>query len=422
MKLQRIRGTADIYDKEIKLFNYVVEVAQRISELHCFQEISTPIIENSEVFHRTLGETSDIVNKETYSFLDRDKTRITLRPEFTASIVRAVISNGMLQLLPLRLFSYGPLFRHERPQKCRLRQFHQINYEYIGSSNFNVDVELITLASNILKNLEIDKNIKLVVNVLGNSVTRDNYKVALVEYLIKYKDELSEISQQRLEINPLRILDTKNEKEQKILSNAPILYDYLDKDSKTKFEIILSTLKDLNIDFEHSNKLVRGMDYYSDFVFEFITSDLGSQSTVLAGGRYDTLISQMGGPSTPAAGFAGGIERLTELLRIREKQVKNIEQVYLVPIGGFAETFSVKIAQELRGIGINISVDYGITLKKRMQKANRLKIKHAILFGDEEIENNDYILKNMFSGDERKLKKAELINFFKKNKFIKYLI
>ena len=413
MKLQKIRGVADLYDKEIDLFNYIIGIAQKLAKLYCFQEISTPIMENSEVFHRTLGETSDIVNKETYSFLDRDKTHITLRPEFTAAIVRAVISNGMLQSIPLRLFSYGPLFRHERPQKCRLRQFHQINYEYIGSNNLNVDVELIMLANDILKELEINNNVKLVVNTLGDDECRNKYKTALIEYLLKYKDELSEISQQRLEKNPLRILDTKNNKEQEILNDAPILYNFIDKDSKIRFEAILSRLKDFDINFEHSNKLVRGIDYYSDFVFEFVTCDLGSQGTILAGGRYNTLISQMGGNLTPAAGFAGGIERMLELLQIKQKSIEKEAQIYLIPIGESAENHGIKIAQEFRRAQINTLIDYGIPLKKKMQKANKLGVKYSVLFGDEELNDNAYILKNMLTGDEKKLKIEELINFLK---------
>ena len=413
MKLQKIRGVADLYDKEIDLFNYIISIAQKLAMLYCFQEISTPIMENSEVFHRTLGETSDIVNKETYSFLDRDKTHITLRPEFTASIVRAVISNGMLQSIPLRLFSYGPLFRHERPQKCRLRQFHQINYEYIGSNNLNVDVELIMLANDILKELEINNNVKLVVNTLGDNECRNKYKTALIEYLLKYKDELSEISLQRLEKNPLRILDTKNNKEQEILNDAPILYNFIDKDSKIRFEAILSRLKDFNINFKHSNKLVRGMDYYSDFVFEFVTCDLGSQGTILAGGRYNTLISQMGGNLTPAAGFAGGIERMLELLQIKQNPIEKEAQIYLIPIGELAENHGIKIAQEFRRAQINTLIDYGIPLKKKMQKANKLRVKYSVLFGDEELNDNIYILKNMLTGDEKKLRIEELINFLK---------
>jgi len=413
MKLKKIRGDADLYDKEIDMFNQIISIAQKLARLYCFQEISTPIMENSEVFHRTLGETSDIVNKETYSFLDRDKTHITLRPEFTAAIVRAVISNGMLQSIPLRLFSYGPLFRHERPQKCRLRQFHQINYEYIGSNNLNVDVELIMLANDILKELEINNNVKLVVNTLGDDECRNKYKTALIEYLLKYKDELSEISLQRLEKNPLRILDTKNNKEQEILNDAPILYNFIDKDSKIRFEAILSRLKDFNINFKHSNKLVRGMDYYSDFVFEFVTCDLGSQGTILAGGRYNTLISQMGGNLTPAAGFAGGIERMLELLQIKQKSIEKEARIYLIPIGESAENHGIKIAQEFRRAQINTLIDYGITLKKKMQKANKLGVKYSVLFGDEELNDNAYILKNMLTGDEKKLEIEELINFLK---------
>ena len=417
MVLQKIRGTVDLYGQEVALFNYIVKIAQKYASLYGFQEISTPIIENSEVFHRILGETSDIINKETYTFLDREKTYITLRPEFTAPIARAVISNGMLQSKPLRLFSYGALFRHERPQKCRLRQFHQINYEYIGSPHLNVDIELIMIAKDILKALNISQSISLTINTLGSSSCRNYYKTALIEYLLKYKNELSEINQQRLEKNPLRILDTKDIKEQEILNDAPILYDFIDKASKSRFENILCTLKDLDINFKHSYKLVRGMDYYSDFIFEFVTDHLGSQGTVLAGGRYDNLISQMGGVASPAAGFAGGIERMIELLHIQKKEISNIEQIYIIPIGELAETLSIKIAHELREKKINVLLDYGITLKKRMKRANKLKVKYSIIFGAEELKKSSYILKDMANSQEIILQKTELIVFLKNKVF-----
>lgn len=415
MKLQRIRGTADLYNKDISRFNHVINFAKKLAELYCFDEISTPIMENSEVFHRTLGETSDIVNKETYHFLDRDKTSITLRPEFTAAIVRAIISNGMLQSLPLRLFSYGPLFRHERPQKCRLRQFHQINFEYIGSDSFKVDVELINLAYDILTSLKILDKVKLKINTLGNLDCRNKYKEALKNYLLKYKNDLSDISLMRLEKNPLRILDTKNEKEKILLDEAPNLYDFIDNNSKSTFEKIMLNLQDLNIKFEHDVRLVRGMDYYSGFVFEFVTDSLGSQGTVIAGGRYDSLISTMGGKETPAAGFAGGIERLMELLSISLKEFQDKKPLYLIPIGEFAESKSLKISNDFRNENIATLVDYKITLKKRMQKANKLNLDFAAIYGDNELQNETFILKNLNSGVEEAMNKEQLQNYIKKN-------
>ena len=411
MKLQNIRGTKDLYGQDIELFNLVISLTKRFAERYTFCEISTPIMENSKVFS-TLGETSDIVNKETYSFLDRDKTSITLRPEFTAAIVRAVISNGMLQSIPLRLFSYGPLFRHERPQKCRLRQFHQINFEYIGSSHINVDVELAVLAHDILLDLNIKDNATLVVNTLGSQKCRDDYKVALIDYLSKYKSELSEISLQRLEKNPLRILDTKNEKEKEIIKEAPILYNFINKELKKRFEKILTQLEKLNINFKQSHNLVRGLDYYSDFVFEFVTSNLGSQGTILAGGRYDNLVSNMGGTGIPAIGFAGGIERMVELLKLNYKKTEK-KQIYLIPIGHKSEDYALFLSHQLRSNEFNVRVDYGLTLKKRMQRANKLRVKYSIIFGEEELKNKAFILKNMLNSEEVKMTKDSLIQYLK---------
>ena len=409
MKLQKLRGVADIYNENIILFNHIIYTAHILAKIYSFEKIETPIIENKKVFHRTLGEESDIMKKETYNFLDRDKNYITLRPEFTASTVRAVISNNMARVIPIRLFSHGALFRHERPQKCRLRQFHQINYEYIGSNNINVDVELVTFAQDILKKLKINNNLKLIVNTLGNSKSRNKYKIALKEYLSRYKSQLSTINQQRIDKNPLRVLDTKNNKEQIILNGAPILYDFINKKAKERFEAILSNLKDFNIKFKHLNTLVRGMDYYTDFVFEFTTNDLGSQGTILAGGRYNQLMENMGGREMPAAGFAGGIERIKELLLKKKKILKKSIYIYIIPIGALAEKCGIKIAQELRKIKVNSLIDYGITLKKRMQKANKLKVKYSIIFGNKELNDNIYILKNMITGYEKKFFLNELL-------------
>ena len=418
MKLQKIRGTVDIYNKKMSSFNYVIDIIKKLAQRYCFEEVCTPIIENSEIFHRTLGEMSDIVNKETYSFIDRDKTNITLRPEFTTPIVRFILSNGMLQSLPLRLFSYGPLFRHERPQKARLRQFHQANFEYIGCSSVHADVELVFLAQHIINKFNISNHVQLKVNTLGTQECISNYTNALVTYLLRYENDLSDLTRQRLVKNPLRILDTKVAEEQKILNNAPLLYNFLNTESKNRFEKVLSYLDLFNINYEVTTRLVRGLDYYSGFVFEFVTSMLGSQGTVLAGGRYDSLIYQMGGKSTPAIGFAAGIERIIELIDSPIDHIKESQIIYLVPIGQNAEEYAHTIAQELRIMNFNVLIDYGIVLKKKMQKANKMNVKYSILFGDDDIKNQDFILKNMHDSKEVKMKKDALI-FFLKNHYMK---
>ena len=413
MQLKKIRGTVDIYNKKMSSFNYVVSIIKKLSYRYCFNEVSTPIIENSQIFYRTLGETSDVVNKETYSFIDRDKTHITLRPEFTTPIIRFILSNGMLQSLPLRLFSYGPLFRHERPQKARLRQFHQANFEYIGCSSIHADIEILLLAYHIINEFNISDNIQLKVNTLGTQQCIHNYTNALVTYLSKYKNDLSDLTRQRLIKNPLRILDTKVIKEQEILNNAPLLHNFLNTESKNRFEKVLSSLDLLNITYEVTTRLVRGLDYYSGFVFEFVTSKLGSQGTVLAGGRYDNLIHQMGAKSTPGIGFAVGIERIIELIDTPTDNRKKSQIIYLIPIGKNAEDYAHTIAQELRKMNFNVLTDYGIVLKKKMQKANKMNFKYSILFGDDDIKDKNFILKNMHSSKEIRMKKDELILFLK---------
>jgi len=415
MKIQKIRGTTDLYGEKIQSFNRIISIVKNLSELYSFNEISTPIIENSEVFHRTLGATCDIVRKETYSFIDRDKTSITLRPEFTASIIRAVISNNMLQSKPLRLFSYGPLFRHERPQKCRLRQFNQINFEYIGLDSHKADIELIMLATDILEGImSLDKT-SLKVNTLGNTECRTKFKDSLRNYLSKYKNDLSETSLIRLEKNPLRILDSKDEKEQDILKQAPSLYNFLDYDSKKNFEEILMGLEKINISYSYDRNLVRGMDYYSGFVFEFVTKTLGSQGTVIAGGRYNNLILEMGGVETPSVGFAGGVERLVELSKLPSvrEEPEYIRTICLIPIGKLAEDKSLGIIRDFRKKGIAIWMDHGFTLKKRLQRANSQRAKFSIIFGENELIQDKYILKDMFSGEETTMSMSLLVKHLK---------
>jgi histidyl-tRNA synthetase len=398
--LQSIRGTKDVFGDDISLQNEVIELSSRWAKKSNYKHFATPIFEFSEVFHRTLGDTSDIVSKETYTFLDREKTSITLRPEFTAGIVRALISNGLTQTLPQKLFSYGPVFRHERPQKARYRQFNQINFEYIGAKSAMCDVELIALAKNILNSLGLGNHVNLEINSLGDMQSRLNYKDALHDYLSKYKDDLSEDSKNRLEKNPMRILDSKDAGDRKIIADAPKIEDHFTDSSKEFIAEVLSGLDSLGIKYKLNSKLVRGLDYYTHTVFEFTTDTLGSQGTVLAGGRYDGLVEMMGGPATPAVGFAAGIERLYEMKKALNHQIAQDEMVSIIPIGDNARSVALKLAQELRENGVNIDLEFLSNIKKMMNRADKIGSKFAIIFGDDEIDSGIVKIKNLVEGTE----------------------
>ena len=413
-KLQPIRGTRDILRERLYFFNKVVNYAKNIANLYCYEEIITPIFEDSSVFHRTLGETSDVVSKETYTFMDRDKTSITLRPEFTAAIVRAMISNGLTQSLPLKFFTYGPVFRHERPQHCRYRQFNQINFEFLGPDDPKSDIEIICLALYLLRELNLEHLVKLEINTVGDSESRKNYSQALTSYLQKHKSSLSEDSLRRLEHNPLRILDSKDQNDKCILESAPSILNYLTPDADQYYREVTSLLEFLNIKYHPNTKLVRGLDYYTHTVFEFTTELLGSQGTVLAGGRYNGLVKLMGGPSINAIGFAAGIERLVELHKKENGEISRQKNFHLIPIGEEAEKQALKIVEKLRGGGFNIYLDYNSSIKKRMQQANKLNASAVILFGDTEIQQSQYKVKDMKTGEGVLVDSDNLIDFLAK--------
>ena len=402
-KLQPVRGTHDLFLEEAEKFRHIVKSAAELSKLYCFGEIQTPIFEFTEVFKRTLGETSDVVNKEMYTFEDRGNESLTLRPEFTAGIARAFISNGLAQHLPLKFFSSGPLFRYERPQKGRQRQFHQVNFEWLGEKEPYADVELIMLAKSLLEKIEI-KNFKLHINSLGDKESRENYRNKLVEYFSQFKDKLSEDSKLRLEKNPLRILDSKNEGDKEIVKNAPKIFDSFTKEAKEFFDKVKSGLTALNIEFIENPKIVRGLDYYNHTVFEFISEaeEMGAQNTILAGGRYDNLIKTMGGPETPAVGFAAGIERL--MLSIPQPKNEG-ELVAIMPLGDAAtEAAMVFALWQRHKLNKPAQVIFGGNLKKKLHKADAMKATQAIIIGDNEIKEGIYILKDMKTGKEEKLK------------------
>jgi len=410
-KLQSVRGTHDHLHKDMYNYNYIVNKVRTISENYGFKQMSTPIFEFSNVFKRTLGESSDIVTKEMYTFKDKGEEEITLRPEGTAGIVRAIISNGLVQEMPFKAFYHGPMFRYERPQKGRLRQFHQVGVELLGIKKEQADIEVIACAKQVLDELNIEKFSELNINSLGSIDDRQEYIKALTNYLSDYKNKLSKDSLMRLNKNPLRILDSKSQDDVSIVKNAPKLSEYLNSSSNESFKNILEGLDNLNIKYIINDKLVRGLDYYNDTTFEFITDKLGSQSAIIAGGRYDGLMKQMGGTDIPGIGWAGGIERLILLSTINEIKIKHIS---IIPVGEENNNICINLSHKLRNKNISCEMSYSGNLKKRLKNANKLNSNYAIIIGTEEENNNCALVRNLESGIQEKIKLPEIIKYIEK--------
>jgi histidyl-tRNA synthetase len=407
-KMQPVRGTKDLFPEEYAAHMNVVRIATKVASLHGYLSMSTPILEFTEIFNRTLGDCSDIVTKEMYSFEDRGGERLTMRPEFTAAIARAFISGGLHHQLPLKFFTHGPLFRYERPQKGRLRQFHQINAECLGPATPFTDSEMIAMGAMILQKLGILDSTRLEINSLGDAETRGNYHQALTEYLHGFKKDLSEDSKIRLDKNPLRILDSKDEGDKAIIAKAPKIDQYFSKLASDFFAEVKAGLDAMKIEYQVNPYLVRGLDYYSHTAFEFITDKLGAQGTVLAGGRYDGLISKMGGPAVPAVGFAAGIERLSSLVHFEPKFVR---QTILLPISNEANLYAIALAANLRQLNIPANCDFEGNVNKKMKRANKINAKFAIFIGAEELANNCLTVKNLDTGQETKLSEDKLAIF-----------
>ncbi|HEV8016879.1 MAG TPA: histidine--tRNA ligase [Stellaceae bacterium] len=403
--LQPVRGTQDLLPDTHRRHRAVVETARAIAERYGFQEIATPIFEFTEVFARPIGETSDIVSKEMYTFADRGGEEITLRPEYTAGIVRAVLSNGLTQSLPLKFFAAGPMFRYERPQKGRFRQFHQIDVELIGAAQPAADVELIALAADILDELGVLKDTVLELNTLGDTTSRAGYRAALVEYYGGKRAGLSEDSLRRLETNPLRILDSKDENDQRINAEAPSFAAYLTAEAKHFFDAVCAGLATLRISYRLNPRLVRGLDYYCHTAFEFVTTSLGAQGTVLGGGRYDGLMGVMGGPETPGVGWAAGIERLALLI---DEPSPPPRPIALVPLGAQAEMVALQVAQSLRRAEFHVELGYSGNLSRRMRHANKIKACAAVIIGDDEIAREAVALRDLDSGEQIEVPLREL--------------
>ena len=393
--LQPARGTRDLIGEEQRRHTHVVQTARRIAGLYGYDEWSTPIFEDTRVFSRTLGETSDVVTKEMYSFPDRGGDLLTLRPEGTASICRALVSNGLTQSLPQKIFYNGPMFRYERPQKGRYRQFHQIGAELIGSAETLGDAETIALAGDVLKALGVAETVVLELNTLGDVESRQAWREALIFYFHEVRGGLSDESQARLERNPLRILDSKSAADKALVADAPMIGAYLTDAARAFWDSLRRDLDVFGVAFRENPRIVRGLDYYSHTAFEFVTEHLGAQGTVLAGGRYEGLVAEMGGPQTPAIGWAGGVERLSMLLAAPPPAPV---PVAVVPMGDAAREAAVHVMQALRAAGIRSEAAYRGNLKRRMERANRIGAAFAVILGEDEVARGSVQLKNLGSG------------------------
>lgn len=399
--IKKPKGTEDILPSEIYIWQYVEDTARNVFESYNFEEIRTPIFEDYELFQRGVGDETDMVSKEMYDFEDKGGRRIALRPEGTASICRAFVQHklfGPEYPKPYKLYYTGPMFRYERPQAGRQRQFNQMGVEVLGTDKCAMDVEVMAMAWDLFEELGLT-NIKLVINTIGHPKERRQFIDALIEYLTPHQEELSEDSRRRLETNPLRILDSKDAKDQQLLVNAPKISDYLSQQSLDNFQKVQSMLEALEIPYEVDPLLVRGIDYYQDTIFEMMVEDdsIGSQSTICGGGRYDGLVEELGGPSTPGFGFGIGLERLILLLKDQKVAVPENEavDVFVICMGETIDAMAMEIIQAARQAGLKVDRDYmGRSMKSQFKTVDRLKAKTVIVLGEDEVQSQSFTLKN----------------------------
>ena len=408
MKLRSVRGTHDIYGEDIEKYNIIENTVSKIAELNSFNKLETPIFEFTDLFAKPLGEQSDVVLKEMYSFKDRNEDMLTLRPEYTTPMIRAAITNNLLNELPLKIFGLGPMFRRERPQKGRYRQFNQINFEIFGTNDFMADLELIIIGNEILKSTLPNSTFILNLNTLGQKNNLDEYKIKLSKYFNDKKEKLSHESKEKIQNNPLRILDSKNENDIVISNNAPTIQEFISLEEKNHFSEIKKGLDLLKINYVENNKLVRGLDYYCSTVFEFKTSELGSQDTLLGGGRYDGLIGILGGPDIPGIGWAAGIERISMLMKLNHN---SLCKVHLAITNKKYNSHIQKIMNFLRKNNISFYWNYKYNIKKSLSKANSKKIEYVIFIGEDEYNNNFYSVRNLNTGTQSQLKESEIIKY-----------
>lgn len=408
--IKALRGTRDILPDEVGYWQRLEAVARDILGRATYREIRTPIFEQTDLFERGIGEATDVVGKEMYTFKDKGDRSNTLRPEGTAGVVRSYIEHGLhAQGGVQRLWYTGAMFRYERPQAGRQRQFHQLGVEVLGSADARADAEVIAIATDILQTLGL-KNLHLNLNSVGNLEDRQRYRQALIDYLTPYKDELDPDSQDRLTRNPLRILDSKDERTQAIAKDAPSILDYLGADSQRHFEQVQQLLTNLGISYELNPRLVRGLDYYTHTAFEIISDDLGAQATVCGGGRYDGLVGQLGGVDTPAVGWAIGLERLVLLLQQLQTQSQPALDFYVVSRGTNAESQALVLANKLRHVGFSVELDLsGSAFKKQFARADKSGAVACLILGDEEAEKQTVKLKWMVSKEQNAIAQADLL-------------
>ena len=404
--IQAIRGMNDCLPEISGTWQKVESVLRQVVASYGYQEIRTPIVESTDLFKRSIGEVTDIVEKEMYTFEDRNGDSLTLRPEGTASCVRAGNEHGLLYNQQQRLWYMGPMFRHERPQKGRYRQFHQFGVETYGMDGPDIDLEVILLSARFWKAFGIEKHVKLQINTLGSNEARAAYRDTLVEFLKARADQLDEDSLRRLETNPLRVLDSKNPDVQAAIADAPSLIDHLDEESKSHFETLCERLKQAGIEFEINPRLVRGLDYYNRTVFEWVTDSLGAQGTVCAGGRYDGLVEQLGGKATPAVGFAMGIERLVLLLTTLtdEGQDTSFADIYVTAMGDDAQSYAIEVSEHLRNALPTVRIMMhcgGGNFKKQLKRADKTGARLALLLGSDEMQSRVVGIKPLRDGQEQ---------------------
>ena len=404
--VQAVRGMHDILPEQSPRWQYAENIIKQVLASYCYHEIRLPIVEKTELFKRSIGEVTDIVEKEMYTFDDRNNDSLTLRPEGTAGCLRACLEHGLLHNQVHRLWYYGPMFRHERPQKGRYRQFYQLGVETYGLAGPDIDAEVIALTDRMWKKLGIRSKVRLELNTLGTIEERLVYREKLVEYFNQHLELLDEDSLRRLETNPLRILDSKNRDLKQVIQNAPELLDYMGDESRNHFETLTQTLDSLGIEYTLNTRLVRGLDYYGKTVFEWVTDDLGSQGTICAGGRYDSLIEQLGGKANHAIGFAMGMERLLLLIeQLEDVPVEKMVDVYMICVGPEAEKVGMCLAEKIRteidGIKLQLNCGGG-SFKSQFKKADKSGAEHAIIIGEDEVSCNEVSLKPLRTDQQQK--------------------
>ena len=396
--IQAVRGMNDLLPESVSLWREVESKLQSVLHAYGYREIRLPLVEKTELFARAIGQVTDIVEKEMYTFEDRNGEQLSLRPEGTASCVRAGIEHGFLHNQVQRLWYAGPMFRHERPQKGRYRQFYQYGAEAFGLVGPDIDAELILLTARFWRELGIGKNVRLQINSLGEPQARASYRDKLIEYLNEHRDQLDEDSLRRLEKNPLRVLDSKNPAMAKIVKNAPSLLDFLDPNSQAHFASLRRYLDDAGLNYEVNTRLVRGLDYYTKTVFEWVADIDAAQNTVCAGGRYDGLVEQLGGKATPAIGFALGMERLVELYKLAQPTPVCQPHVYFISLGSAAQSKSMQLIERLHDSESAFTVICGCNdapLKNQLRHADHSGARYAVILGDKELESDTVIIKTL---------------------------